>query len=256
VPTVAANRDGRRFFAWISTTKTFPPKTSLHVARGGARGGLGKAQQLSEDGAESPQVAISKGGRSTVVWEQSAQQTEAVIQASSAPRGTRFPNPQQLSPQGPLTILGGSGGASSRGVGIDRAGRVSAIWAEDPPAGQQGTSRLRVATSDPAGKFAQPTTLRTTSGAFQFERPAIAVSPRGATTAIWERYSISSGNIWGAARAQGTSTFAPATVLSGSRAGAGSLASTSGDGDALAVWNLGTTPASVQAARYSVSGAP
>jgi hypothetical protein len=256
LPTVAANRHGRVFFAWTSTTKTDPPKTSLHALRGGRRGGTGEPQQLSDDGAEAPQVAISRRGRSTVVWEQSGKQTEAVIDAASAVRSGKFGRPQELSPSGPLTILGGSGGASSRGVGIDRAGHVSAIWAEDPPAGQQGTSRLRVATSDPAGKFAQPTTLRTTSGAFQFERPAIAVSPRGATTAIWERYSISSANIWGAARAQGTSIFAPATVLSGSRAAAGSLASTSRNGHALAVWNLGTTPASVQAARYSVSAAP
>jgi hypothetical protein len=34
------------------------------------------------------------------------------------------------------------------------------------------------------------------------------------------------------------------------------VASTSRTGNAVAVWNLGDTPASVQAAHYSVSGSP
>lgn len=244
------------FFAWTSTTKTIPPKTSLHGVRGGARGGIGKVQQLSEDGAEAPQVAISKSDQSTVVWEQSGQTTEAVIQASSASRGQQFSRPQQLSPHGSLTILGGSGGASSRGVGIDRTGHVSAIWAEDPPGSEKGTSRVRVASSNPSGHFSQGTTLQTASGAFQFERPAVAVSPGGATIVTWERYSINSGRVWSAVRSQGTSAFGQPTAISGSRAAGSSVASTSRDGNAVAVWSLGTTPASVQSARYSVSSAP
>lgn len=256
LPAVAANRNGRVFFAWTSTTTKPPVKTSLQAIRGGRRGGTGKLQQLSDDGAEGPQVAISKHDRSTVVWEQSGQQTEAVIDAASAVRGESFGRVQQLSSRGPVTILGGSGGASSRGIGIDGAGNVSAIWAEIPGGTQMGTSRVKVASSDPGGHFGEPTTLQTTASPFLFERPGIAVSPGGRTTAIWERYSRTSGRIWGAARPQPTGAFDRPAALSASRADAGSVASTSRGGNAIAVWSLGDTSSSVQAARYSVSGSP
>jgi hypothetical protein len=248
-PTLAANRSGHLLFAWTSTTMTNPPKTTLQVARGGARGRIGKVRELSGDGADLPQVALSRGALGTVAWEQADGLDQPVVEAASAARGEEFRSPQQLSVKGQLAILGGSG-AASRGVGIDGSGHVSAVWVEVPPPGTKGTSRAKVATSDPAGRFEPATTLQTAGGAFQYERPAIAVAPRGGTVATWTRYSIDHSLVWGSARAEPSGAFGRPAAVSPDPGDASAVASTSRGGDAVAVWSLGRAAASVQAARY------
>ena len=256
-PAIAAGRGGDLVFGWIESITIGPSAGDLvvKVARERANGARSAPQRLEHpSNGQLPlaQVAIGPAGRATVVWEETDGET-GVIWAASAPRGRRFGGGQRLSPTGPLAILGG-GGSGSRGLGVDNAGRVSAVWVEIPPPGSTGVSRVRVATSSPAGGFAAGRTLQTVRGTNSYERPAIGVAPLGGTIAAWTEQTKGGAGpnfVW-AAGARGPSwAFSRPTLLPRSSSDDSSVAGTSAAGAGIAVWSVGTTTASVQASRWT-----
>jgi hypothetical protein len=195
---------------------------------------------------------MAPNGRGTVVWEQ-ATGNSGFIWAASASMGGRFGSGQRLSPSGRIGILGG-GGAGSRGVGVDNAGRASAIWLDDPSGLGPGTSRVRVATSNTAGRFGAVRTLQTVSGGTTLERGGIAVAPRGGAFAVWAH--ISSGastasSVWGSATAGLGRPFNRPKRLSGPFGDHSAVAATSTPGAGVAVWSDGLRIGRVSASYWS-----
>jgi hypothetical protein len=248
LPVVAADPQGDFFFAWIENTNTIPPQQPLVVVRETAGGRITDPRHLTADGSDLPQVALSDDRRATVAWEQTdGTDPAAEVMANTAAWGQKFGQAQQLSTTGALSILGG-GAAGSRGVGVDDQGRVSAIWVEVPVPGPPGTSRVRVATSDPAGDFATPNTLQTANDPFTYERPAIAVADGGGLIATWTRFA-STGRVWGAA-APAPRQFGTPVALSALEGDSSAVAPTSSGGHGVAVWGLGQSTGAVQAVRW------
>jgi hypothetical protein len=174
-----------------------------------------------------------------------------VIKAVSAAWGRRFGAAQQLSSTGRVAILGGGSGA--RGVGVDDAGHVSAIWVEDQPLGVAGVSLVRGATST-NGRFGAPRTLERLFGANAFERPAIAVAPTGCAIATWsELTSSGSSSVWGADSSRYGHPFSRSVRLSRPGGDQSAVATVSADGAGVAVWVQGPFGGSVQAARWSTA---
>jgi hypothetical protein len=252
LPSVASDPRGDLLFAWTETTTRPPSRTPTFAARESARGAVIGPQQLAPDGTDLPLAAIAPAGRGTVAWEQATGVAQPVIKAVSAPWGRRFGAAQQLSSTGPDAILGG-GGSGSRGLGVDDAGHVSAIWVEDPPFGASGVSLVRVATST-NGRFGSPRTLQRLSGANTFERPAIAVAPVGCAIATWSELTSSGPSfVWGADSSRYGHPFGTAVRLSGRDGDQSAIATVSADGDGVAVWLQGQLGGSVRAARWSTA---
>jgi hypothetical protein len=252
LPSVASDPRGDLLFAWTEATRRPPPRTPTFAARESARGALIAPQQLAPDGTDLPQAAMAPNARGTVAWEQANGVAQPVIKAASAPWGRRFGAAQQLSSTGPEAILGG-GGSGSRGLGVDDAGHVSAIWVEDPPPGASGVSLVRVATST-NGRFGSPRTLQRLSGANTFERPAIAVAPAGCAIATWSELTSSGPSfVWGADSSRYGHPFSRAVRLSGRNGDQSAVATVSADGDGVAVWLQGQLGGSVRAARWSTA---
>ncbi len=248
LPVVAADPRGDFFFAWIENTNTIPPQQPLVVARESAGGRISAPRSLTADGSDLPQVVLSDDRRATVVWEQTnGGDPAAMVMANTAAWGHSFGQAQQLSKTGELSILGG-GAAGSRGVGVDSRGRVSAAWVEVPVPGPPGQSRVRVATSRPSGDFGVPSTVQTANDPYTYERPAIAVSDRGAMLVTWTRYA-SSGQVWGSS-APGPRQFRGPVRLSGLTGDSSAVAPTTVNGDGVAVWGLGQSTGAVQAVRF------
>ena len=252
-PVVAVNPRGERVFAWIQSTLD-----AIHfyiwVAREGADGRLTPPQRLahrSQGQIPLPQAAIAPGGRSTVVYEQAIADTD-VVWATSALPGRRFGPGQRLSHPGRFAILGG-GGSGGRGVGVDAAGRVNAIWEETPPPGTTGSSFVRVGTANPAGRFGAPRTVQAVTGQDTFERPAIGIAPGGGVVAAWAELL---GGLSGRARVFGSAAggpgrpFSPAKLLSGAHDDFPAAAATAQGGAGVAVWEHGASGV-VTAARWS-----
>jgi hypothetical protein len=70
LPVVAADPYGDFFFAWIENTPTVPPRQPLVVARESAGGRITDPRNLTADGSDLPQVALSDDRQATVIWEQ------------------------------------------------------------------------------------------------------------------------------------------------------------------------------------------
>jgi hypothetical protein len=252
LPSVASDPGGDLLFAWTQSTNTPPPRTPTFAARENARGAVTAPQQVARDGTDLPLAAMAPNGRGTVAWEQAVGSAQPVIKAVSAPWGRRFGAPQQLSSTGRLAILGG-GGSGSRGLGVDDAGHVSAIWVEDQPFGVAGVSLVRVATSA-NGRFGRPRILQRLSGANTLERPAIAVAPAGCAIATWSELTSSGPSfVWGADSSRYGHPFSGPGRLSGPDGDQSAVATVSTDGDGVAVWLQGRFGASVQAARWSTA---
>jgi hypothetical protein len=247
-PTIAANSAGQLLIAWVETTPataTMASRTPVVAARESSSGALTAPQPLSPDGADQPQVALSKTGQATVAWEQTYGLVEPLLAASSAPWGRRFGALQKLSPSGPEAILGGAG-AGSRGLGVDAAGRVSAIWAEDLPLGvTAGTARVVSAASNPAGRFGPGQTLQVVGGGQSFERAAIGVAPLGARIASWTVLSGAGASyVRGSVANSPSGRFGAPSTLSAPRGDASAVAATSPSGAGIAVWSLGAAEGS------------
>jgi hypothetical protein len=248
LPVVAADPRGDFFFAWIENTDTIPPEQPLVVARESAGGRITDPRHLTTDGSDQPQVALSDDRQATVAWEQTTGTDPAAeVMANTAAWGQKFGQAQQLSQTGVLSILGG-GAAGSHGVGIDEQGRVSAIWVEVPVPGFTGTSRVRVATSDPDGDFGTPSTVQTATDPFTYERPAIAVADQGALIATWTRYA-STGKVWGAA-APAPRQFGTPEALSPPTGDASAVAPTTVNGNGVAIWGVGQSTGPIQVVRW------
>jgi hypothetical protein len=251
-PTVAVNRRGDRVYAWIESTAS---GFDTWVARERAGGRLTGPQRLQHPSAGQlplADAAIAANGRSTVVYEQVVGEAD-LIWAASAAWGARFAGGQRLSSPGRFAILGGAG-AGSRGVGIDPAGRVSAIWEDNPLPGRTGTSRLRVATSNSAGRFRPARTPQSVSGTQTYERPAIGVAPGGGVVAAWAEVPAGASGtnlVWGSAAAAPGGPFAPPTKLSGPRGDFAAVAATRPGGAGVAVWAQGDKRPIVRLARWS-----
>jgi hypothetical protein len=247
-PVIAVSPDGDRLYGWVETGTGCD--TCVVAARENVDGLLEPAQILSSpDGgysADVPQVALGPHQRATVVWEEEipSSSSSGIIQATSAPWGGQFSHPQQLSPTTPTSILGG-GGFGARGIGVDAAGRVSAVWVQTPP-GDQGTSLVRVATTGPSGRFDAARTLQREHGTLTYERPAIAVAQGGMILATWTVLEgVGSGSdgppevvgVWGAVSTRSRRGFAAPTKLSGPNGDQSAVAATSHNGAGLATFS-------------------
>ncbi len=252
LPAVATDPGGDLLFAWTANTALPVPRTPAFAARESARGAVSAPQQLAADGTDEPLAAMAPDGRATVAWVQARGVAQPVVKAASAPWGRRFGSAQQLSPNGREAILSG-GGSGSRGIGVDDAGHVSVIWAQDPPAGTKGVSLIRVATSTD-GRFGSPRTLQRVSGASSFERPAIGIAPAGCAIATWTELSSSGvGSVWGADSSRYGHPFSGAVRLSGPESDQSAVATVSVDGDGVALWSQGQFGGPVRAARWSTT---
>lgn len=253
LPSVASDARGDLLFAWTQATATPPPRTPLFTARESARGAVIAPQELSANGADLPLAALAPNGRGIVAWEQANGVAEPVIDAVSAPWGRRFGRPQQLSRTGALAILGG-GASGSRGLGVDSAGHVSAIWAEDPPPGHSGAAFVRVASTDSRGRFGAPRTLQRVVGETPYERPAIGVAPAGCALATWTEVTPSlSSFVWGAASSRYGHPFSGPIRLSRPGGDQSAVAAVSANGAGVAVWDEGQFGGPVRAASWSTA---
>lgn len=252
LPAVAVNPRGQRLYAWFENA--LPNGLVIEAARESATGQLTKPQRLAHKSLSQlplADAAIAPSGRSTVVYEQEVGNS-SVLWAASAPWGRRFGAEQRLTPPGRFAILGG-GGSGARGIGVDGAGRVGVIWADNAPPFTVGTSRMRVATSNPAGHFGAARVLQTLSGQEDFERPAIGVAPGGAQVASWTKLVNNlkgNGFVLGSAASAAGRPFSGAKQLSaGARADFPAVAATTPGGGGVAVWGQGMRNV-VKAARW------
>jgi hypothetical protein len=238
-PTVTGDGGSRLAFAWTEQ----PGATIwINVARQ-AIGGTPAVATVSKNGVDNPiGLALSRTGRTTVVWtEMQGNAGAEVIDARTAVWGHRFGGRQQLSASGQLAIPGGGGGGS-RGVGIDKAGRVSAIWVEGIAGSYKGGGRVRVATSNASGHFAPTRTLQSAKDPLAYERPAIAVSANGTVIATWTRYDMWSANpsgvVW-ASEGRATGAFSHPVAVSATGGDASAVTAVGAKGNAVAVWEVG-----------------